>query len=246
MTLAEARERVRLLINEKSAAQWSNDEIDDFIAHANAEVYSLICSATPDYFRKRVRVTYPSETFSITLDTATDSITSAAVGRWEKILAVFALPSNDDISTANLPVPLEPATGLSELWANGGSLAADPYLQDQSLVGVGYYLIQQRELIVSPLQTSDSYLWIHLVPSVHTPANDAEHLLSVDAGVTGELTQHHDFICHLAALDVLNSIMVQAPYLAQRMLAKRAVMYSALGFQQQIQAASHTVDARGV
>lgn len=242
MNLTAATTRVRLLVNEKSAAQWQDAEVQGFIKEANNEVFSAIAMSTVDYFHKRVRVTYPAETFGLTLDTATDNIAAAAVGRWERILAVFALPNNAAASSTNKPVRVEVAEGLTELWNDTDTSFEDPYTQDGNLTGLLRYRINQRSLILAPYQKQEKYLWIHLIPRVFEPTTGAHNLLSVDSGTTGELEQHHDVICLIAAIDMLASIKQDTSHLQQRLLSKRTTMIQALGLQQQVQSSSRVVD----
>jgi len=234
MNLGDARTRTRFFINEPSAASWTNAQIDSLLVAANRKVYNDICARTVDYFHKEVRILYPTSSPHITLDTVTDLITTPSlVGRWVKVLGIFEINSDADISDNNTPDLLPVEEHIVDLYNLPHSgIEEDPYNQAGSSAGHSYKILGRR-LFVYPLYTTAQHLWIHMLPPVHDPAADAELLLSIDGGTTGELLDHHDLIPMWAAVEAMLSVKADASEHEKLYWARFRTMIDILGLTQQ-------------
>jgi hypothetical protein len=238
MNLGEARTRVRFFINEPTAAQWTNTELNDLIKAANREVYADIVARTIDYFHKTVRVKYPAGSVSIDLAAATREDGGATVGNWSRIIAVFRLGSNDSPSSSNLPQVVPVAEDMLTLYDTGlTGPNEDPWT---NIVSVdNNYKICANELFLYPFSDEDQYLWIHMVPRITDLVDDTSNLLD------GYLTQHHDIIPMLAAIDILMNVGEDSSDLKSRFSRRFQTMIDTIGLQQQSQAPTRVTNAHG-
>jgi len=245
--LADARARVRFFVNEPSAAQWTDAKLNNLIVAANREIYSDICARTVDYFYKRVRVTYPGNSVSIELNDTDDQSTAGPVlkvGRWTRVIGLFELDEQADPSPTNGASVMPVAEDIIELYQ--GSVtgpAEDPWTQIAG--GSRQWKLYGRNLFVYPMSSTDLFLWIHMVPVVFDPIADANQLLSLDSGTTGELLEHHDIIPMLAAIDILVNVGEDSTDLRSRYVRKFQTLVDTLGLQQQSQAPSRVTNQHG-
>jgi len=242
MDLQAARSRVRFFINEPSAAQWTDAKLDELIVSANREVYSDICARTVDYFHKEVRVTYPASTVSIVLDTATDEAAApATVGRWVRLLAIFELDTQAVPSSTNIPTLMPVAEHVTDLYQSSVvGPNEDPW--NQVITSDKQWKLYGRNLFLYPFDDATVNLWVHLIPQVFDPTANAHELLSIDAGTTGELSEYHDIIPMLAAIDILMNVGEESSDLRTRYARKFQSLIETLGLQQQSQSPSRVTD----
>lgn len=233
MNLGEARTLVRFYINEPAAAQWTDANLNSLIVSANNEIYSLIVTRATDLFLRTVRFTYAANATSLTLDTATDAITSTAIGRWLKWLTLIQVESNADFSATNAPYRLDVSHKLWDLYER----PVDVRFQNASAnAGLGEFrwCLQGRKLHIYPIPPADIYLIAHIIPAVFAPTSDAHQLLSLDSGSTGELTEHHELIPMLAALKARINVDDDTQSLRQLYQEKRKILDELLGAMQQL------------
>jgi hypothetical protein len=238
MNLGEARTRVRFFINEPTAAQWTDADIDGLIIAANREVYADIVARTIDYFHKTVRVKYTPGAVFLDLAAATDLDAGGTVGNWSRIIAVFTLQSDDDPSTSNVPQVVPVAEDLLSLYDSGRvGPNEDPW--NNVITSGGSYKVCANNLFLYPFNSEDQYLWIHLVPRV------TDVVVGVDAGnlLDGYLTQHHDIIPMLAAIDILVNVGEDSTDLKSRFSRRFQTMIDTIGLQQQSQSPTRVTSA---
>lgn len=236
MNLGEARTRVRFFINEPTAAQWTDADLDGLIVAANREVYADIVARTIDYFHKTVRVKYTPGLVSLDLAAATDLDAGGAVGNWSRIIAIFKLQSDADPSSTNVPQVVPVAEDMLSLYDSGRvGPSEDPW--NNIITSGGTYKVCANKLFVYPFSATDEYLWIHFVPRVTDPSVDGSTLLD------GYLTQHHDIIPMLAAIDILMNVGEDSTDLKSRFSRRFQTMVDTIGLQQQSQSPTRVTSA---
>tara|TARA_R110002020_G_scaffold444640_1_gene656275 strand:- start:197 stop:910 length:714 start_codon:yes stop_codon:yes gene_type:complete len=236
MTLTEARTRVRFFINEPTAAQWTDTELDGLIIAANREVYADIVARTIDYFHKTVRVKYTPGLVSLDLAGAEDLDAGGTVGNWSRIIAIFKLQSDADPSSSNVPQVVPVAEDLLSLY-DSGRVGPDEDPWNGVINSGGSYKVCANMLFLYPFSDSDEYLWIHFVPKVTDPSGGGSVLLD------GYLTQHHDIIPMLAAIDILMNVGEDSADLKSRFSRRFQTMVDTIGLQQQSQSPTRVTSA---
>ena len=236
MDLEDARGRVRFFINEPTAAQWTDADLNGLIIAANREVYADIVARTIDYFHKTARIKYESGEVKVDLPGATDLENGGTVGDWSRIIAIFRLQSDAEPSSSNVPQTLPVAEDMLSLYDSGRTGPnEDPW---NNVVGTqGNYKVCADNLFVYPFSEVDQYLWIHFVPRVTDVSADADFLLD------GYLTQHHDIIPMLAAIDILVNVGEDSTDLKSRFSRRFQTMIDTIGLQQQSQAPTRVTNA---
>ena len=207
MNRGQARTRARLYLNERSAAQWSDSELDDLLLAAEREVFEEIVSARGDLFTKVARFNWAANTFSIDLSATTDT-SSAALGDYWKILGVFTVPDNADAGRTNMPNPLYSAVNLVDLYIDAKSNIGD------RLVDSTQWLEHGGNLYMNPVPSSDRYIWIVLMPKLNVTGSDSHVLLSIDGGSSSPIVEAHDLVAMLAAIKASSSVNAQPGLLA--------------------------------
>ena len=202
MNRGEARTRCRVYLNERSAAQWSDTELDDLLLEAEREVYEEIVAKAPQLFTKVARFTWSGDTFSIDLSAQLDS-TAAALGDYWHVRALFTLEKNAAPGRTNQPIPFYPAQNMVDLWID--THAANQVISSRNALGE-QWLEDGGTMYIHPVPQNDRYLWIHLLPRLNVTSTDAMVLLSIDSGTSSPIVEMHELIPILAAVKALASV----------------------------------------
>ena len=221
MNRGEARTRTRLYLNERTAAQWSDAELDDLLLDAENEVFEEIVFVRPDIFTKVKRFNLAANAFSVDLSTQTDT-GGVALGEYWKILGLFVVPENSAAGRTNMPRPFYPAQSLVDLYKEPRSSNYDVKGSDEQ------WLEHGGSLYVNPVSSTARYLWIHLLPRLNVTSADGNVLLSVDAGSSSPIVQAHDLIPMMAAIKALSSVKDQPGVLATTYSMRRKALLNLL------------------
>jgi len=183
----EARTRVRFYLNEPSAAQWTDAQLNELILESNVEWHERITFNAPWQVGAAKQYTWPANQFSASLSTALGSDDIA-------VTSMFTLESSSAPGRTNKPHTIHPAQTLAELYSEDSH---DSYQNKRTPYR---WFALGDTLYLWPISTDALYLWMHYIPVVHTLAADGDELLSIDAGASSYTTRANDLICMNAAL----------------------------------------------
>ena len=190
MDLSSARTRVRDYLNEQEAAEWSDAQLDRLIVQSNFDVYHILTDINPWLFAKNYRFAYGADATSVSLGSVTPS-GGGSIDSFEDVLAVFTLPSDASPSSSNSPIPVVQADHLADLY----STRSDQVGTRRS----AKWFVVEDDFYMSPFSTTQRTVWVWITPVVFSPSASGHHLLSTDAGSSGNYDQFHELIVLLSA-----------------------------------------------
>ena len=249
MNLGEARSLVRMYINEPKAQTWSDAQLNGIIQEANREIYNRLVSICPQWFAGPRSFTWPAKSYKINLPTKLDYVGNA-VGNIVRVLGVFVMQALGDIGQANPPYPMVPKTRIADLYEvkfNNYTVVpsiATSYPSNLSSAITYMYTLLGPDMYVWPVPETDLYLDLFCIPTVSTPAADADNLLvpGISTNPT-QLTDHHELVPLLAAIKAKTAIGDPDNNLSRIFDSRMESSKQSLAIDQQIQ---NPVQVRGV
>lgn len=191
MNLGEARELVRLYINEPKAAHWTDAQLDTLIKLSNIDVFHQLIAQSPDSFVACSQIEIPANSGFISFsDLPYNYSATLKNGYFIRILGVatanakyagattFAGAPN----TATSPIP--PVTRITDLYGMGN-------VQDNTSLGINnsrpltWKAINNSQIYLYPHPAQVTWLWVWFIPNLRTLSSDASALLTVGNPITG-------------------------------------------------------------
>lgn len=177
-TLSTLRTRVRDLLNEPTAAFWSDAQLNRYIASASNRYHGLLVQRDPNFALIAQDITY------------TASATSVKVTIGDSMLFKEAVLLEDrTYCTPGVPIPK--ADSLEDLFL------AYRYVGDSTVAGEpAKYFVTVQQTIATGVVTEDLYLWLAPYPSaartVRLHFRAFPNLISGGDTYTTGLTQQYD------------------------------------------------------
>jgi hypothetical protein len=193
MNLGEARELVRLYINEPKAAHWSDAQLDTLIKLSNIDVFHQLIAQSPDSFVAFSQVEIPANSGFIDFSTMSFNYSATLKnGYFTRILGVatanakYTASTNTNFAgapnTATAPIP--PVTRITDLYGIGN-------VQDNTSLGINnsrpltWKALNNTQLLLYPHPAQVTWLWVWFIPNLRALSSDNSALLACGDATAG-------------------------------------------------------------